>query len=971
MAQLDIQLFGFPTLTLAGEAVVVDTRKALALVAYLALAGQPVSRDALATLLWPDFDQERSRAALRRTLFALRAGLDGFGLETGRQALALDPDADMRVDVLEFRRLLALADSHHPPGDAGCRQCLEWREAAVALYTDDLLAGFTLRDSAAFDDWQLQESENLRVTLGRALEKLVAGRMRQGPGAFPQAIASARRWLQLDPLREEAHQQLMQLYAWSGRRADAVRQYRDCLRTLEQELGVQPLAETTALYHAIMEDRLPPPDIGEVTEAPVMATQAGLIAGNVNGGAPFVGRAAEMAQLDERYRQVNDSGYLLALIGEAGVGKTRLAEMFIHTVPGQVIIGRCYENEAQLAFGCFGQAIRDALGRPGAGERLAAVAPHWLAEAARLIPEVSAQTPALPAAPPMSGPGAQSRFMEGLLQVIMALCEGRRPGVLFLDDVQWADEASLDLLTYLAHRLHRRSLLVLLTWRDESNAREQRLRQLLAEGERAGRAGRIMLARLGPVEVDELVAAARVPRIAGLSSRLYEETEGLPYFLVEYLAALAQGEDAPDWSMPRGVRDLLQVRLAQPGETARQLLQAAAVIGREFTYDLVHAAGGRSDEETVSGLEELTAQKLVSEMPARSSVAGRPGGEPRYDFRHHKVREVVYEDMNLARRRILHHRVAEALAGSARRAPQPDAFAGQIAQHYLLGGDEQQAAEYSRLAGAHAASLYANREALAHFQTALALGHPDGAFLHEACGDLYTRLGEYGPALENYEAALATAAGERAARLEHRIGLVHQRRGEWEAAESFLAAAWNGLGDDSVHRAELLADWSRNAYRQGDFQRALELAERAQHCAEEAGSQEAQAQIQNIMGMLARRNGDIPAALAHLHRGLELAEGATDPSARVAALNNLALLYAEEGRPGEGLLLLESALAQCRLVGDRHREAALLNNMADLLHATGRSDEALTRLTESVAIYNEIGRERGEWQPEIWKLTEW
>jgi len=1009
MAQLDIQLFGFPTLLLAGEAAVVDTRKALALVAYLAMTGQPQSRDTLAAFLWPDYDEDRGRAALRRTLSALRAALKGYGLEIGRQALALEPSADWRVDVLEFRRLLELADSHHLQPTQSCPRCLLWREEAVAYYQEDFLAGFTLRDSATFDDWQLQESENLRLFLGRALEKLVAGRMRQGPQSFPAAIKHARRWLLVDPLREEAHRQLMRLYAWSGRRADALRQYRDCLRTLEQELGVRPLAETTALYHAIMEERLPAPEFDGLPA--VEAPSPGETTPEPAGSLPFIGRVAELNAIREHYDRMGKRGFLMAVIGEAGVGKTRLAETFVAGATARLMVGRCYESEVHLALGCFGQAIRDALVRADSVQRLSGVAPHWLAETGRLIPELATSFPDLPLAPPMSGPGAQSRFMEGVAQVIAALCDGEQPGVLFLDDVQWADEASLDLLTYLAHRLHRLPLFVLLTWRDDVDDREQRLRQLLAEGERAGEAGRILLSRLTREEVDELVSGAGLPPITGLSSRLYQETEGLPYFLVEYLAMLRRNGGEPDWSLPRGVRDLLQVRLAQSSETAQQVLQAAAVIGRVFTFELVLAAAGRSADETLAGLEMLAARGLISELPDKAPKDGGPkdggprdsaprdsaprdggpgdGGpgdtgpgagaplpvrrtvEPQYDFRHHKLRQVVYEDVNLARRRILHHRIAEAMESRARRAPRPEAMAGLIAQHFLLAGDEPQAAEFSRQAGDYAGSLYANREALAHYQTALALGHPTGPALRETCGDLYTRLGEYGSALESYEAALAAGDGEHVARLEHRLAQVHQLRGEWEAAESYLTAAWAGLDGDSARRAALLADWSRNAFRQDELERAQELAERAQRFAADAGSDAALAQIHNMLGMLSRRRGAMAEARDHLERSLALTEGDLDPGPRVAALNNLALLYAEEGRPADGLIHLEKALALCRAVGDRHREAALLNNMADLLHNAGRSDDALARLTESVAIYAEIGKERGEWQPEIWKLTEW
>ncbi|HEX6387464.1 MAG TPA: BTAD domain-containing putative transcriptional regulator, partial [Anaerolineae bacterium] len=256
MPEIALYLLGSPRLERNGTPVELDTRKAMALLAYLVVTGEGHTRDALAALLWPELDESRARAALRRTLSPLRQALGKKGLHITREAVAIHPDGGIWTDVTEFRRLLAEPRTHGHPPDELCPRCLEPLRQAAELYRDDFLAGFGLRDSVNFDEWQYFQSESLRRDFAGALEKLARGYSARGD--FEPAIGYARRWLALDPLREEAHRQLMQLYAWAGQRPAALRQYRECVRILEEELGVPPLPETTALYERIQSGDLTP-----------------------------------------------------------------------------------------------------------------------------------------------------------------------------------------------------------------------------------------------------------------------------------------------------------------------------------------------------------------------------------------------------------------------------------------------------------------------------------------------------------------------------------------------------------------------------------------------------------------------------------------------------------------------------------------------------------------------------------------
>lgn len=449
----------------AGVPVEVDTRKALALLAYLAVTERSGSshtsytRDALAAFFWPDYDQSGARAALRRTLSALRKAVGEDLLEVSREVIGLSPTADLWVDVSEFRRLLAEGRTHgHSPAEV-CATCLVSLEQAADLYRDDFMAGFSLRDAPAFDDWHYFQSETLRRELAQALEKVARGHAAHG--AFETAIAYARRWLALDPLREEAHRSLMQLYAWAGQREAALRQYRECVRVLDQELRVAPLDETIQLAQAIKENRLPLPAITPVPAAITVAPPVQATIPTRPTAYPLIGRAQEWAQLVQVYEQVGPGGRFVALEGEAGIGKTRLAEAFLAYVRQQgaaVITARCYEGETHLAYGPFIEALRAAIGGRliiRQGEKPLNMPDHVLSEVARLLPELALLHPDLPPAPPLEGPGAQSRFFEAVAHVVAGDSPDGSPTVLFLDDLHWADSASLDLLTYLAQRCSR------------------------------------------------------------------------------------------------------------------------------------------------------------------------------------------------------------------------------------------------------------------------------------------------------------------------------------------------------------------------------------------------------------------------------------------------------------------------------------------------------------------------------------
>src|SRR5215218_491966 len=988
MAELRVALLGPPRVERDGAPIEVDTRKAIALLAYLAVAPERHGRDAVAGLLWPDYDTEHARGALRRTLSTLNKAVGPGWLAADRTTVGF-ARTSFFLDVARFEELLAGCRTHGHPPEAACPACVEPLTEAARLHRGDFLAGFGLRDSTSFDDWQYFQAERLRRELAGTLERLAKALI--GQHRWDDAVDAARRWLALDPLHEPAQRQLMRIYAWSGRRGAALRQFQACQRVLEEELGVEPLEETVAVHEAIQANRLPPPPpIAPDPHPPGAGAPEREGSPTAEGGrgvvhspppapappAPLVGRAAEWGALLDAYAAVGPDGRLVVLEGEAGIGKTRLAaELADHarSLGASVVVGRCYEEETGVGYGPFIEGLRGALAGDPGPRALAGVPRHWLAEATRLLPELVETYPDLPEPGPLDGPAAGRHFFEGVSQVLLAACAGSGgsggppgwspggspPGLLVLDDLHLADEASLDVLAYLVHRLKGRPLLVVVCWRSEQVPAEGRLRRLAAETRRAGQGSLLHLRRLDAAGVAELVSAV-APARAGAAGLLHERTEGLPFLVLEYLAAVGDDGELPAL-LPGGARDLLAARVRGVGDAARQLLGTAAVLGRSFDVDTARAASGRSDEEAVAALEELAARGLVHE------VAGDV-----YDFGHGLVRELVYSQTSLARRRLLHRRVGEALAAGARGRRPQEPPAASIARHLELGGATAEAADWHRRAGDQARAVFANHEALHHHRAAIALGHPDPAALHTSVGDLETLLGNYDAALAAYSLAAGAAAAGARWDIEQKLGAVCARRGDWEGAERHLAAAQAGLGDDGdrARRARLAADRSLAAHRQGRDDAAGRLAGEALELAADAGDADALARAHGMLGMLGVAGGDHDGARRHLEQSLALAEALPDPSARVAALNNLALAHRATGQLDQAIAYTRTALELCARQGDRHREAALHNNLADLLHLDGQHAEAMDHLKRAVAIFAEVG-EPGTLEPEIWKLGSW
>lgn len=725
---------------LLGDAPVttVDWPRLQSLLTYLVLhRAAPQSRTYLAAQLWPDSTEAQAHTNLRSLVHRLRHDLPGADLflRIERQTLQWSPHPDVSwtLDVADFERALAQAEQARSPVAARTA-----REEAVALYRGDLLPG-------CYDEWILPERERLRQAFLGALEQLILLLERERD--YPAAISAAQRLLRYDPLHETTYRHLMRFYAVSGDRAAALRTYHTCATVLDRELEAEPGLATQKAYKRLLQQQMP--------SASPLASPTALMA-----NAPLVGRRPEWAQLQDDWQRASaGQPQMVVLTGEAGIGKTRLAEELLAWVGRQGMTSayaRCYAAEGELAYAPVATWLRADPFR-GALSRLTDI---WLTEVARCVPELLVERPALAPPGPLTEAWQRQRLFEALTRAILG---ARQPLFLLLDDLQWCDQETLEWLHYLLRFDVHARLLIMGTVRPEETPPTHPLEALLAALRRDGQVAEIAL---GPLDAAETALLAGHLAGGGLDAELavhlYRETEGNPLFVVE---AMRMGVGAAKdtglqvvlhgFGMSPTVQAVITARLAQLSLLARELVNLAAVIGRAFTFEVLAKASTNDEDTLVRGLDELWQRRIVREH-----------GADAYDFSHDKLREAVYGTLRIARRRLLHRRVAEAL--EAVYADGLDAVSGLVAAHYEQAGVVERAVIYYQRAAEVARRVYANAEAIRSYQRVLALLNVVSSVqppqepwrdvtirVYESLGDVFALTVQFDEARKAYQEALA------------------------------------------------------------------------------------------------------------------------------------------------------------------------------------------------------------------------
>lgn len=889
-AALELVLLGRPQVVVDGSPVAVPTRKAMALLAYLAING-PAARGMLAELLWSGQPADAAKRNLRQELHRLHktplaawivADAEQLGLREGYQ-----------LDVSRWRTALEAGLAPHLP--------------------KPLLEGFDLQGAEVFTEWLRGERQAQMQWWRQAMQAAAAAHERDGD--LQGALQLQQQAIAIDATDEGAYREAMRLLHLMGRADDALQLFARLRRQLQEELGVEPSAGTNELIRRIR-GAAAAGSVGGEPAAPDLRS-------------PLIGREAAWQRLAASERG------LVVIEGDAGVGKSRLAMDFARA-QGRVLVAKGREVSRETPLFPVAEALLRAYQEDNAWFDL--LDPAWRAEVARLLPALgdgdSPRTD-LPLAE------ARTRFLDGLAA---ALLTAAGAGSIVFDDVQWFDASSAELMADLAQRPHRARLLA--TARVDELAGNAPVRAALEAIAREAALQRVSLAPLSEAEVRTLVRAMSGSADASIfSRRLHAATAGNPLFLLESLrdlfAAGVLWRDGRSWATPfdtdtedyrelpisPSVRDAVLRRIDRLGEPARRMLEAACLAGDGFRFDWLQACTGIAEVELVDAADAALRAELIAAV-----------GDG-YRFTHDLIRRALDDALGAERRKLLHRRLADAMLRGG-------APAAEVAAHLEAGQRPGQAVEHRVRAGEAAGRVYALREGLHQYDLALADGAGGTlAFdIHAARIELLRNLGDDA----RRSAALAAMAGLVGADdLARQVELaVKQAVGHFEHAR--YEVAWRTAHDalerlrgriDAVAEGALLLE-------AGAALKGLDRIDEA-----EAALSAAMARYRGVSALkfsncaywlcqCALARNDLPRAQA-------LCQEAVTASAAIGHCRGHALTLAMQaelafraGDAGQGLAALRLALAEAREIASLPLQRVFVQKLIEHLTAVGADDEA-------------------------------
>jgi DNA-binding SARP family transcriptional activator len=711
-----VRLLGELEVEFEGERICLPAGKPRSLFAWLALHRGLHARRELAGRLWPDVLDSSARASLRSALWALRSALGPAAsrLQATRERVGLAEEVE--TDVGEFRRLVGAGD----------------RAGAIALSRGRLLSDLD-------DEWVLEAREEYQRELAAVLARLAAEA--EAGGDHARAVDWTRRSVALEPLSEEAARSLMRMLAAAGDRAGALAAYNRLRERFLTQLGISPSEQTRTLAQSLARGRVGAAQRAAVSEP----EEAGAV--QLADALPLSGRIEELEALVEAWHQAKRArGGVAVVTGEAGIGKTRIAAKLIETARADgASVAACagLDLGGGAPFGLWAELLRDLVRACGAPPEDA----PWVADLARLSPELEG---ALVPAPPIAGSPSPELERVRLFEAMVGMLEWaarRRPCLLLFEDVHTADPASLELIGYVARRLPRLALLIVVTRRDLP--RRPEVDFVLGRLPLRGTAVREI--ELGPLPPDDMRRLLRA--VEGLESeqvdRVVALADGNPLLAVETARAIAAGGQPAE-----NLRATVRAAAARLGGEAKLLTELVSVAAREV---------GRAEVE-----------RLPIEDPAGAAIAAIDAGllvsrSGRLGFRHALLREAIYADLPEPHRAQLHERFASVLAaeGSSRRG-------AETARHLLLAGRDEGAVQHLERAAENARSLAACDEAAGFLEQAVRIA-PDRAPLLEELAEVEAWRGRR-------EAALAAFARAEAALVKADAGtqaLAWIRRGRW------------------------------------------------------------------------------------------------------------------------------------------------------------------------------------------------
>jgi predicted ATPase/DNA-binding SARP family transcriptional activator len=931
MAQLSLWLLGSFRVTLDGESVTdFATDNARALLAYLSVeADRAHRRDFLAGLLWPRHSREKALRSLRQALYHLRQAIDdqdaaapsetagkggGHFLLAKRHTIQFNPQSDHWLDVAAFTSLAGACRRHRHRDRGTCLPCLRSTGRMVALYRGEFLEQFPAAGSHLFEEWVLLQREWLHREAIEALIQLANYHERRGQ--MRQARTYAQRQVELEPWREEAHRQLMRLWALDGQRSAALAQYKACRQALATELSIEPTEETAALYESIRADQA----------APLLRRPSAPTRSLPPSPTPFVGRDQELAELAELL--ANPDCRLVTLVGPGGIGKTRLALQAATDQIGNFLHGVAFVPLAPVSSpDLLVSAIADALG---------------FSFRERADPE-----------------GQLLNYLR------------EKELLLVLDGMEHILEGA-ELLARILHRAL--GVIMLVSSRQRLNLREEWVR--VVEGlsyprhredgsERAGvTVGESLQERVELAEVYSAIKlfrqqARRVHHRFSLSTgetphvvRICQLVEGLPLG-VELAAA---------WTGVRSSREIAE-------EIERNLdVLSTAIRNVPERQRSIRATFEHSWQLLSPGEQDLLARLSVFRGGFDREAALRVTGASLPTL-------LALMDKSLVRRVApdrydMHGLLAQYAADKLGDSPEQPEWTEMQHARYFAALLERQTDQLRTAKGKEdfhvlALELENTRQA---WQVMVARDCPD--LIERGLESLYLFYdvqGRYQEGINLFDRAIEPWAGdpEQVPVLEKvisRQGALHLRLGRYQEAR---AALEEGLAisrrlDARGEQVFCLVNLANLAHKQGRHRESESLSQRSLELSRQTGDSWGRIQSLFSLGLVRYRAGDIEPAEAFLEESVAVARETGNPRLMIAPLNGLGDVACHRGDYDRGLALFQECLALSRELGHDFRAALILNNLGTVFHVLRNVREARSAYQESLEICRQIGDRGGQ-----------
>jgi tetratricopeptide (TPR) repeat protein/KaiC/GvpD/RAD55 family RecA-like ATPase len=675
------------------------------------------------------------------------------------------------------------------------------------------------------------------------------------------------------------------------------------------------------------------------------------------------------------YRAVHGEGGLVFVHGEAGIGKTRLVRelgAYARSRGVQVLYGRCpalFRMDGVPPYILWKEVIKDYL-EACTPEQLHRVIGYYPAEVAKLVPEISQTLRSIPQSFPISPEQEQNRLFEAVSQFITNISR-ETPLLVVLDDLQWTDPSSLLLLHYLARGVQRTPLLLLGAYRSSDINDKHPLSPVLTELNRERLPQSISLKRMSLDDISEMIRQILeqddVP--TEFCKMVYEKTRGNPFFAEEVIKSLKEEEviyrEENKWKIkevsriefPETVKSVLKTRFARLDEECQSVLTFASFIGNDFTLEAMCALTGIEENKLLELIDKILKTGLIKEREVR--------GEGVCSFADILVRDVVYDEVSLLKRKKLHGVVGRALEKAY--AKKIDEHFGELASHFLESGDKDKALDYFLKAGEKAQKVYANNEATSYFQSALALLEeregelPEKRRILERLGDIKRLVGEHDACLKYWNKALVLwnqlEEKESASRLYRKMAnVLWEDMGDIEKAKENHEKALKILEaeHEKVELAGLYEDMAHMYYRTGDIPKALSLANKALELAEKLNAYEVIASSCVSLGTIFSFSGDLKKARECHTRGLKIALDNGYMVTALRAYNNLAIALPPEEQE-QALEYYEKGYELAKKIGEINHQSWIGVSLVARYFGMGNTAKAMALAEDCVALDTKAG----------------